>query len=553
MGPRFFGSGFEGLESRMEEAGISGMWLCCSCDTGKPVSVQQHKRIYENKRIIDNSPWSYHNSSPELKCTSNNCGHRKCDECDFFKFIDQPNEGLEIHRGLNLRGGLIALRLSSKNRHFKCDIPNHSQGNNTRSPQQNGTEQDPQSSSTVVAFPAFRQYKKRENYNFWSHEDSEASDSEINAPTAAPKIPRAGQTNAATLQSHIPPTTWQPMPFWWNEVPIPDYTPPAQNKDTPATETRAPISNYNSAQLNNKISTNYVSPGLGGQITQTSTGRLLAENLAISGQGSVHISNTYVDARSRTPRRDSAQTCQPKSAGYQEIFRSDGSTPSFKPASDSNCMALPSTCSLTQGAIIKAEEKPPTYQRHDTQVNEGYIFTSAQSYRPQTSLSGLVKQEVDPTSSLSTTGPTRTVLKKERFSPYSSSIKHESTKSVSSSMRVPESKSGCEKRSYIRHKVSNASSTFPGPTNLPASLSPIPSAPPPQTPAAATQPSQVIDPHLEITRRPYSSSIGLQPSTPLAQEWLPKLGEPSSSTPARLPLKRPASPALRPYKIKYRQ
>ena len=181
------GQPFEALDTRMKMAGISGMWLCCSCETGYPKLVKQHK-------IGDRSPWKIHDSV-DLQCL---CGHRQCDNCHFVRYLNQPGMGLETNRAsVTLRGEHFPLRLSTKTRHFKCDYISTSSKDDDSSVRKHETGGGPQC-SIVVPFPEFRPYKRRESFNFWVDDDSEVSSSEPEPESCSHRSPDSYITNPET-------------------------------------------------------------------------------------------------------------------------------------------------------------------------------------------------------------------------------------------------------------------------------------------------------------------------------------------------------------------
>lgn len=517
----------------MIQAGISGMWLCCRCDAGKPVLVEQDK--------------------PEIEMKCIYCRHMKCYNCSFLGFTGQPQKGFEFSERIAQCHDHITLYLSSKERHFKCDVPKSSPYIEAQSQQQNGSGYDLQSSSTIVPFPEFRLYKKRMDHGgIFDDRSSEASESHsdsdsdsdydpelnINPPNAPTAIP---QPRTASPEDTTPTSNRQPIIIPWTEQlssesyrssepanAIPDNTHSTQQEDRPSGMEQGTSIYIHTPTQQGPTATNHLSP-------QFERRTIYKGNIA-SGSTRAVFGNIYSgNGMFQAPAHGITSTVPLKHTVYHNMSSSTIETSSYKPVLETT----PQQYDSTHSEGLYTENKPAASSSHETSVRNEQNDLPADESRPQSSVSTVVGTKPP----IPATSPTGTATRDTVYSALSRLGKRK----PSPRMLAP--------RTFPRFQRSHFSEpAVPGPPSTPPAAFPV-------TPSAIFPPvsesPRTIDPlFLERVRRPYVSAPNPSPDRvvgPLRQEVSLQPGEGSSSTPVVLPPRRPVSPAIRPAKIIRRQ
>ncbi|KAB8294794.1 hypothetical protein EYC80_006755 [Monilinia laxa] len=457
----------------------------------------------------------------------------KCSDCSFLGFTDEPSKRFEFSERMVQHGDHITLYLSSKERHFKCDIPKSPPDIEAQSQRQDGMAYNPQISSTVMPFPDFRQYNKRVNYNLWDDESSEASsDPELNrnphnAPTIIPQhreaankrtaspadpttisncqpiiLPRANQSSSTSEKSSEPPNT------------IPDNPHSVRQGDWTSEMEQGTSIYIQNPIRRGTLATKYMSPRLESRIRH-GLGQGTFEGNRVSSSARASYGNIYGMFSSNMDK-----------SSYMSVLE----TPSRQYNS-------------AHVETLDAENKPVTSSSHKTRVNKEDNDLPVHENRFQSSISGFAKTVVGTVPSMPATNPTRAAPRDPRSSTCSRLGKRKLSPQIRASQRLPQLQRSLHPKPAVPSSYPTPSETFP--VKPSATLPPV-----------SQKPQSINLFLLARTRRAYSSVSNTSTDrsvTPLNQEVSLQSGEGSSSTPKALPAKRPVSPAIRVAKVLHRK
>lgn len=538
------------LKNKMRARSISMLWKCCRCE-----AAPEALPIYlcnalgaENKAI--SGEWRYPEFScgdtscaicyrPEIKCSNSNCGHEKCYGCPSH---DGDINTRNYHVSFAIMGGeRFALTfLKGYNCRWQCTESSFPNFNVLEGPEPSFWDDDwddqkptGQKMTRIIPLPRVvaNRYLRSEERHV---EDETNSQTEFKDKTLAdPQLPSSRRSPISSDRA-IQAAKTNPRPAKtsekilsqaseWTDIGM-NVNNSLDNLEDISKLTYTPISNRN----------------------------LIVAGIKTSGSDRMQIgsNSTIAELSSQTTKSDHSRFSEVQGPAFTSIVNTRSSVP--VPSPD----LLPLFSSSQPTAIVETEptiskgQTPKKLIIHAEDSSEidpstKEVATSVEEKRPPHYMSEIAGQTVGLPRQLSTSRPTEFESSGKKLSSYSGCAHLRSIRPTSTRIRTPTRVRKLLRRMHRKHPAYN-----PPPTPPPDSLIPPPTPPPEH------QQGQTIDRILdERLHRPYGSSLNSPSSrwTPLFEEGSPRSGMPNLSTPAVIPQKRPASPAIRPAKIILRQ